>query len=130
MKSIVAAATLMLAVPVLSFAQSSNAPLTRAQVMQELADLESVGYEPSRGNELNYPDDIQAAQRRLAEKRAAERKLAESAYGPAAAARLASSPSADSIASSRAMTVGRCSRRNSTQVRTFASMKRREGYSA
>ncbi|TOZ53150.1 hypothetical protein DIJ60_19005, partial [Burkholderia pseudomallei] len=73
MKSIVvtAAAALVLAAPVVSFAQSSSGSLTRAQVIQELVDLESVGYQPSRGNDNTYPDDIQAAQRRLDAKRLA-----------------------------------------------------------
>jgi hypothetical protein len=95
-KSLVtAAAAVLLAAPVLSFAQAPHGPLTRAQVVQELVDLESVGYQPSRGNESTYPDDIQAAQQRLAEKRLAEKRLAEkrlaarkaseAAYGPAAA---------------------------------------------
>lgn len=87
MKSIVvtAAAALVLAAPAVSFAQSSNGSLTRAQVIQELVDLESVGYQPSRGNDNTYPDDIQAAQRRLDAKRLATRKTAETAYGPAVA---------------------------------------------
>ncbi|WP_323122835.1 DUF4148 domain-containing protein [Burkholderia alba] len=87
MKPIVAAAAaaVLLAAPALSFAQSSNVPLTRAQVVQELIDLESVGYQPARGNESNYPDDIQAAQRRLDTRRLAARQATEAAYGPAAA---------------------------------------------
>ncbi|AGK50297.1 MULTISPECIES: DUF4148 domain-containing protein [Burkholderia] len=87
MKSIVvtAAAALVLAAPAVSFAQSSNGSLTRAQVIQELVDLESVGYQPSRGNDNTYPDDIQAAQRRLDAKRLAARKAAEAAHGPAVA---------------------------------------------
>ncbi|ABC35925.1 conserved hypothetical protein [Burkholderia thailandensis E264] len=87
LKSIVvtAAAALVLAAPAVSFAQSSNGSLTRAQVIQELVDLESVGYQPSRGNDNTYPDDIQSAQRRLDAKRLAARKAAEAAYGPAVA---------------------------------------------
>ena len=85
MKSLVTAAVVLLAAPALSFAQAPYGPLTRAQVVQELVDLESVGYQPSRGNESTYPDDIQAAQQRLAEKRLAARKASEAAYGPAAA---------------------------------------------
>ncbi|WDD91855.1 DUF4148 domain-containing protein [Burkholderia sp. FERM BP-3421] len=86
MKSLVtAAAVVMLAAPALSFAQAPHGQLTRAQVVQELVDLESVGYQPSRGNESTYPDDIQAAQLRLAEKRLAARKASDTAYGPAAA---------------------------------------------
>ncbi|MBS2129584.1 DUF4148 domain-containing protein [Burkholderia thailandensis] len=80
---IAAAATVLLAAPALSFAQSSPSPLTRAQVRQELLDLESVGYNPSLGDGDDYPDDIIAAQERLAAKRLAERRSADAAYGPA-----------------------------------------------
>lgn len=76
-----ATATLLLAAPTVSYAQSSHSTLTRAQVRQELLDLESVGYNPSIGDGDNYPDDIVAAQERLAAKRLAERKSAEAAYG-------------------------------------------------
>nr|WP_217443772.1 DUF4148 domain-containing protein [Burkholderia cepacia] len=73
----------MLAAPALSFAQSAKSPVTRAQVLQELIDLESVGYNPARGESINYPDDILAAQERLHEKRLAQQKAARAAYGPA-----------------------------------------------
>ncbi|VWD10982.1 membrane protein [Burkholderia lata] len=87
MKSLVAtaAAAVLLAAPALSFAQSAHSPVTRAQVLQELIDLESVGYNPARGEVNNYPDDIMAAQERLHEKRLAEQKAAHAAYGPAGA---------------------------------------------
>ncbi|KGB91709.1 MULTISPECIES: DUF4148 domain-containing protein [Burkholderia] len=86
MKSIIAAiatvtATALLTAPAASYAQSSHSTLTRAQVRQELLDLESVGYEPVAGDGDNYPGDIVAAQERLAAKRLAERKSAEAAYG-------------------------------------------------
>ncbi|RKT99967.1 DUF4148 domain-containing protein [Burkholderia sp. Nafp2/4-1b] len=48
-----------------SFAQS-NAPLTRAQVREELIRLEAAGYEPSKGDDGEYPDDLQAALARVA----------------------------------------------------------------
>ena len=85
MKSLVvtAAAAVLLAAPALSFAQSAKSPVTRAQVLQELYDLESVGYNPSLGDAGNYPDDILAAQERLHEKRLAQQKAARAAYGPA-----------------------------------------------
>ncbi|KVT40176.1 DUF4148 domain-containing protein [Burkholderia ubonensis] len=89
MKSLVvtaAAAAVLLAAPALSFAQPAKSPVTRAQVLQELYDLESVGYNPSVGDAGNYPDDIMAAQERLAAKRLAERKAGAAAYGPAGAA--------------------------------------------
>jgi hypothetical protein len=65
-------------IPAMSFAQSiHNGPVTRAQVVQELVDLESVGYSPASGNEVNYPDDIQAALRRLEAKRADQARVAQ-----------------------------------------------------
>jgi hypothetical protein len=55
-----------LAAPAVSFAQQSNAPVTRAQVQGELVQLEKAGYQPSRANNLYYPADIQAAEARVA----------------------------------------------------------------
>ncbi|WP_081052737.1 DUF4148 domain-containing protein [Burkholderia cepacia] len=62
-----------LAIPMLSFAQADQ-PLTRAQVRKDLVQLEKNGYEPSR-NDPYYPDDIQAAEARMAKSRAAEAKV-------------------------------------------------------
>jgi hypothetical protein len=45
--------------------QPLSKPVTHAQLMQELSELESVGYEPSAGDESYYPSDIQLAQARL-----------------------------------------------------------------
>ena len=53
-----------LGAPVLSFAQSS-APLTRAQVRADMIRVEQAGYNPSRGNDINYPADIQAAEAKI-----------------------------------------------------------------
>ncbi|KWA20079.1 DUF4148 domain-containing protein [Burkholderia territorii] len=49
-----------------AFAQS-NEPLTRAQVRDELIRLEAAGYDPSKGDDGEYPADIQAAMAKLAE---------------------------------------------------------------
>ena len=83
MKSIIAtvvvataAATALLAAPAVSYAQSSHSTLTRAQVRQELFDLEAVGYDPVASNGDNYPGDIVAAQERLTAKRLAARNNA------------------------------------------------------
>ena len=43
-------------------AATSNEPVTRAQVRSELVQLEKAGYKPSKAN---YPDNIQAAERRV-----------------------------------------------------------------
>jgi hypothetical protein len=55
--------------PVAAFAQSSQ-PLTRAQVQAELAQLEQAGYNPA-SNDLNYPQDIQAAEAKVQAQNAA-----------------------------------------------------------
>ncbi|WP_027781403.1 MULTISPECIES: DUF4148 domain-containing protein [Burkholderia] len=49
-----------------AFAQSAG-PLTRAQVREELMRLEAAGYDPAKGDEGEYPADIQAAEAKLAE---------------------------------------------------------------
>ncbi len=75
-----AVVSMMAIVPAVSFAQSAgngNGPVTRAQVSQELIDLESVGYNPSAANNATYPDDVELAMRRLAEKRAEQARLAQ-----------------------------------------------------
>lgn len=56
----------VLAAPIASFAQQSNAPMTRAQVRAELIQLEKAGYNPARRDDANYPADLQAAEARVA----------------------------------------------------------------
>ncbi|WP_420211908.1 DUF4148 domain-containing protein [Burkholderia aenigmatica] len=65
-----------------AFAQSA-APLTRAQVRDELMRLEAAGYDPAKGDEGEYPADIQAAEAKLAEQDRA-RMAAVAAHAPAA----------------------------------------------
>lgn len=67
MKSLIRAVAVAVAVvvPIASFAQS-NAPLTRAQVRAELVQLEKAGYNPARGEDPHYPEDIQAAEAKVA----------------------------------------------------------------
>ncbi|WP_414447434.1 DUF4148 domain-containing protein [Burkholderia sp. 22PA0099] len=88
MKKIVVstAVAMLIASPALAFAQTAHHGLTRAQVIQELVDLESVGYSPSSGNDSAYPADVQAAQDRLATKRLAASQAAKQSYGPNGAA--------------------------------------------
>ena len=72
--------SMMAIVPAVSFAQvtsAQNGPVTRAQVLQELVDLESVGYNPAAANDATYPDDVARAMRRLTEKRANDARLAQ-----------------------------------------------------
>jgi len=67
MKSLIQAVVVAAALvaPVASFAQS-NAPVTRAQVRAELVQLEKAGYNPATANDVDYPDNIQAAEARVA----------------------------------------------------------------
>ncbi len=67
-----------------AFAQS-NAPLTRAQVREELIRLEAAGYDPSKGDDGEYPADIQAALAKLAEQDRARMAALPAAPAPAPA---------------------------------------------
>ena len=67
--------------PALSFAQSANAPVTRAQVHADLVRVEQAGYSPAAGDP-NYPADIQAAEAKIAAQNGAV--VANSAAGDAA----------------------------------------------
>ncbi|MFX1764429.1 DUF4148 domain-containing protein [Paraburkholderia sp. A1RI-2L] len=59
-----------LAIPAVSFAQSSQQGLTRAQVRAELVELEQAGYNPA-DNQVNYPQNLQAAQARVTQEKLA-----------------------------------------------------------
>ena len=58
---------------------TEQAPVTRAQVRAQLVALEAAGYRPG-GDEVNYPQDIQAAEQRLQATQAA--RLTASASVP------------------------------------------------
>lgn len=60
----------IVAIPTAVFAQS-NQPLTRAQVREQLVQIEQAGYYPSRSNPYEYPANIQAAEARVAAQNAA-----------------------------------------------------------
>ncbi|WP_028221550.1 DUF4148 domain-containing protein [Paraburkholderia oxyphila] len=78
MKSLIQAVAVAAAliVPVASFAQS-NGPVTRAQVRAELVQLEQAGYRPGDGDHTTYPQQIQAAEAKVA----AQQGAANSGYG-------------------------------------------------
>ena len=59
-----------LAIPAISFAQSSQQGLTRAEVRAQLVQLEQAGYNPS-ADHVNYPQNIQAAQARVTQEQLA-----------------------------------------------------------
>lgn len=67
MKSIIKAVAIaaILAAPVASFAQSNQQPLTRAEVRNQLIQVEQAGYNPATTNDPTYPSDIQAAETRV-----------------------------------------------------------------
>lgn len=60
--------------PVISLAQETPGPCTRAEVLQHLYDLESEGYWPTQASNLRFPLNIEAAEARLAARQAAQPK--------------------------------------------------------
>ncbi|HZZ11331.1 MAG TPA: DUF4148 domain-containing protein [Paraburkholderia sp.] len=67
MKSLIQAVALAaaLAAPVASFAQSSQQPVTRAEVRSDLINVERAGYNPANSSDPTYPADAQAAEARV-----------------------------------------------------------------
>ncbi|MFL9963766.1 DUF4148 domain-containing protein [Paraburkholderia sediminicola] len=67
MKSLIKAVAIaaILAAPVAAFAQASQQPVTRADVRNELIQIEQAGYNPATSNDVSYPADVQAAERRV-----------------------------------------------------------------
>ena len=82
MKSLIKAVALaaVLAAPIVSFAQT-NEPVTRAQVRNELIQLEKAGYNPATANDNDYPADLQAAEARVAAQNGTAQADA-TGYGP------------------------------------------------
>jgi hypothetical protein len=72
------ATIVLVSVPLLSFAQTTQ-PLTRAQVRAQLVELEKAGYQPGATDSANYPENIRAAEGRIA----AQKVEQGTAYGPA-----------------------------------------------
>jgi hypothetical protein len=70
MKSFIEAAVIaaLIAAPLAAFAQSSQ-PLTRAEVRADLGQVEKAGYNPN--DWIHYPDNIQAAEARVAAEKGA-----------------------------------------------------------
>ncbi|MFM0738845.1 DUF4148 domain-containing protein [Paraburkholderia xenovorans] len=85
MKSVIQALALavVLAAPVASFAQSEQ-PLTRAEVKDQLRQLEAVGYNPAVATDSTYPADIQAAEARVAARNSATAQNDSTGYGSSA----------------------------------------------
>jgi hypothetical protein len=79
MKSLIEAAVIaaLITAPLAAFAQS-NQPLTRAEVRADLVQVEKAGYNPN--DWIHYPDNIQAAEARVAAQKGAGQAEATS-YG-------------------------------------------------
>src|SRR5260370_37308640 len=63
---ILAALIVASAIAAPAFAGTDAPALTRAQVRAELVQLRAAGYDQSRGEDANYPVEIQAAEARVA----------------------------------------------------------------
>ncbi|SDD53037.1 protein of unknown function [Cupriavidus sp. YR651] len=63
--------SIALVAPVASFAQSTQGPVTRAEVRADLIRVEQAGYHPGVGDDSTYPADIQAAEAKIAAEDAA-----------------------------------------------------------
>jgi hypothetical protein len=77
---ILAALIVASAIAAPAFAGADAPALTRAQVRAELVQLQAAGYDQSRGEDANYPVEIQAAEARVAAQNGGS-----SAYGGVAA---------------------------------------------
>jgi len=60
---------------------AGESTVTRAQVRAELAALQTAGYLPNRPNDPNYPDNLQAALRRVHNNDAVAVESQASGYG-------------------------------------------------
>lgn len=60
---------------------AGESTVTRTQVRAELAALQKAGYLPNRPNDPNYPDNLQAALRRVHENDAVAVESQASGYG-------------------------------------------------
>ncbi|WP_325618023.1 DUF4148 domain-containing protein [Paraburkholderia sp.] len=69
-----------LAAPVAAFAQTAEAPVTRAQVLADLVRVEHAGYRPT-ATDINYPDDIQHAEAIVAQEEAQQAAPGNNAVG-------------------------------------------------
>jgi hypothetical protein len=77
LKSSVLTVAILTSIVPSAFAQST-APITREQVRQHLILLEQQGYRPGSAGNTNYPDDLQAAEERVA---ATETTIADTQTG-------------------------------------------------
>ncbi|MCX5544336.1 DUF4148 domain-containing protein [Paraburkholderia sp. CNPSo 3076] len=84
-----------LAAPAIALAQSNGA-LTRAQVRNQLVQLERAGYRPGDGDQTTYPQQIQQAEARVAGSAAASSGYGGVASGTSSSGQAApAAPQAD-----------------------------------
>lgn len=62
---LIAAIATAIALPVTAHAQSDVSGTTRAQIRQEIVQLECAGYQPARVDNATYPDDLLAAETQI-----------------------------------------------------------------
>ncbi|HKT65747.1 MAG TPA: DUF4148 domain-containing protein [Burkholderia sp.] len=62
---LIAAVLVAVSATVAAPAFASEAVVTRAQMRAELVQLQQAGYVPGRANDPHYPDDLQAALKRV-----------------------------------------------------------------
>lgn len=110
-----------LATPALGFAQSTSAPITRAQVYADLARLEQAGYSPSASNDANYPADIQAAEAKVAAQNS-ERVADNAAGGASEQSGVGTDPSGSSESGTRAPVKGASGRAACAGPVSFCSL--------
>jgi len=101
MKSLIQAVVVaaVLAVPAVSFAQSNQQPLTRAEVKAQLVQIEKAGYNPATSNDYDYPANIQAAEARVATQNSATSSYGGVANGSSDSGAAVQSSSGDNVRS-------------------------------
>jgi hypothetical protein len=78
---LIAALLVAVSAAVAAPAFAGDGTVTRAQVRAELAALQKAGYLPNRPNDPNYPDNLQAALRRVHDSDAVAVESQVSGYG-------------------------------------------------
>ncbi|VWD22937.1 membrane protein [Burkholderia lata] len=78
---LIAALLVAVSAAVAAPAFAGESTVTRSQVRAELAALQQAGYLPNRPNDPNYPDNLQAALRRVHDNEAIAVESQVSGYG-------------------------------------------------
>jgi len=78
---LISALLVAVAASVAAPAFATESTVTRAQVRAELAALQKAGYLPNRPNDPNYPDNLQAALKRVRDNGATVADTEASGYG-------------------------------------------------